>query len=77
MELDLILQATIGRQPPITKIILLTSTSLMVLCSLDIISSFHLYLNWHSVLYQGEVWRLLTCFVFFGCFLFDASIQET
>merc|ERR550537_353337 len=40
----------------------------MILCSLDLLSPFNLYLNWHLILHQFQFWRLFTCFLFFGTF---------
>lgn len=57
-----------GQIPPITKIYILSSTFLMFLCSLDIISAFSLYLNWQLIIQELQLWRLVTCFLFFGTF---------
>lgn len=40
----------------------------MALCSLDLVSPFSLYLNWSLILGKGEIWRLVSCFLFFGEF---------
>jgi len=58
----------IGQQPPVTRCYLVVSTTLMVLCSLDLLSPFNLYLNWQLIFHQYQVWRLFTCFLFFGSF---------
>mmetsp|Transcript_18802 Transcript_18802/g.38776 ORF Transcript_18802/g.38776 Transcript_18802/m.38776 type:complete len:213 (+) Transcript_18802:33-671(+) len=58
----------IGHQPPVTRCLILTSVLLMVLCSLDVISPFTLYLNWQLIIYELQLWRLVTCFLFFGNF---------
>jgi Derlin-2/3 len=40
-------------------------------CAVDIISPFSLYFNWDLVISQGQVWRLLTSYLFFGVFSID------
>lgn len=60
--------AVIGEQPPVSRCLVVASTSLMLLCSLDMISPFSLYLNWALIIYEFQVWRLVTCFLFFGTF---------
>merc|ERR1719240_2171279 len=62
--------ALVGHQPPITRCYIVASASLMVLCSLDVISPFSLYLNWQLIIYELQLWRLVTCFLFFGTFGF-------
>eukprot|EP01069_Polyplicarium_translucidae_P011872 Polyplicarium_translucidae@DN4515_c0_g1_i1.p1 len=57
----------LGHLPPITKGILCLSTGMMLLTSLDLITPLNLYLNYRLVM-AGEVWRLLTCFLFLGEF---------
>jgi len=39
-------------------------------CAVDIVSPFNLYFNWDLV-FQGQVWRLLTSYLFFGVFSVD------
>jgi len=39
-------------------------------CAVDIITPFSLYFNWRLV-YQGQVWRLITSYLFFGVFSVD------
>jgi len=62
------MNALIGHQPPVTRCLLIASVSLMVLCSLDMISPLSLYLNWQLIIYEMQWWRLITCFLFFGDF---------
>eukprot|EP00386_Alphamonas_edax_P013096 GDKI01040593.1.p1 GENE.GDKI01040593.1~~GDKI01040593.1.p1 ORF type:complete len:214 (-),score=24.51 GDKI01040593.1:28-669(-) len=64
VELDQI----IGRLPPVTKLYLVLSVGLMAGCSLDLVSPFTLYLNWELVIKELQLWRLITCFFFFGTF---------
>lgn len=40
-------------------------------CAVDIISPFSLYFNWDLVFSQGQVWRLITSYLFFGVFSID------
>eukprot|EP00929_Paragymnodinium_shiwhaense_P035398 TRINITY_DN19104_c0_g1_i2.p1 TRINITY_DN19104_c0_g1~~TRINITY_DN19104_c0_g1_i2.p1 ORF type:complete len:187 (+),score=34.41 TRINITY_DN19104_c0_g1_i2:96-656(+) len=58
----------IGHQPPVTRCYIVASATLMLLCSLDVISPFSLYLNWQLIIYELQLWRLVTCFLFFGTF---------
>ncbi|CAK9008866.1 unnamed protein product [Durusdinium trenchii] len=60
--------AVIGHQPPVTRCLLFASASLMVLCTLEILSPFTLYLNWQLIIYELQLWRLVTCFLFLGTF---------
>ncbi|ORM41812.1 Derlin-2.2 [Babesia sp. Xinjiang] len=53
--------------PYMTRMYISTSLCLMVMCSLDIISPLNLYMSWTMIL-NGEIWRLFTCFVYFGSF---------
>merc|ERR1711959_371612 len=62
------MNAVIGRQPPVTRCYIIASVSLMVLCSLDVLSPFSLYLNWQLIIHELQLWRLVTCFLFFGTF---------
>ncbi|CEM14003.1 unnamed protein product [Vitrella brassicaformis CCMP3155] len=61
------LDELLGSLPPVTKSYVILSTGLMLLCSLDILSPYSLYLNW-NLIKEGQVWRLVTCFLFFGNF---------
>lgn len=37
-----------------------------VACALDVITPFHLYYNQHQIIHRGQLWRLVTNFLFFG-----------
>ena len=39
-------------------------------CAVDIITPFSLYFNWTLVM-QGQVWRLITAYLYFGLFSVD------
>ncbi|KFG58485.1 Der1 family protein, partial [Toxoplasma gondii RUB] len=54
--------------PPVTRFYLFCSTALMLLCTLEIVSPFSLYINYNLVLQRGQVWRIFSCFLFFGTF---------
>mmetsp|Transcript_106842 Transcript_106842/g.299136 ORF Transcript_106842/g.299136 Transcript_106842/m.299136 type:complete len:211 (+) Transcript_106842:73-705(+) len=62
------MNAVVGQLPPVTRSLIVASGTLMVLCSLDIISPFSLYLNWQLIIYELQLWRLVTCFLFSGTF---------
>jgi len=66
--MNALLNSIIGRQPPVTRGFILSSVALASLCSLEVISPYSLYLNWQLILREGEIWRLLTSFLFFGNF---------
>ncbi|CCF72999.1 Der1-like family [Babesia microti strain RI] len=57
----------IANLPLMTRIYIMSCTALMILCSLDIISPLSLYMSWKLV-FKGEIWRLVTCFLYFGPF---------
>lgn len=56
----------IGNLPPVSRWYFLSSTALMVLCSLDIISPFALFMSWNLVIKEWQFWRLITCFLYIG-----------
>nr|AHL28482.1 Der1 [Prorocentrum minimum] len=63
------LNVVLGQQlPPVTLSLGVASVTLMCLCSLEVITPLDLYLNWNLVLYEMQLWRLVTCFLFFGDF---------
>ncbi|CAD7943489.1 unnamed protein product [Amoebophrya sp. A25] len=66
--MNAIIDAAIGEQPPVTRAYVFLSSALMAACSLELLSPFQLYLNWHLVLQEFQIWRLFTCFLFFGTF---------
>mmetsp|Transcript_6170 Transcript_6170/g.14454 ORF Transcript_6170/g.14454 Transcript_6170/m.14454 type:complete len:213 (-) Transcript_6170:117-755(-) len=57
-----------GHLPPVTRCLVLAAVALAVGCSLDIVSPATLYLNWQLIIYELQLWRLVTCFLFFGPF---------
>ena len=48
------LDELLGSLPPVTKSYVILSTALMLLCSLDILSPYSLYLNW-NLIKEGQV----------------------
>ena len=40
-------------------------------CALDLISPFSLYFNYDLIFHQGQLWRLITTYLFFGMFSID------
>mmetsp|Transcript_4263 Transcript_4263/g.7643 ORF Transcript_4263/g.7643 Transcript_4263/m.7643 type:complete len:238 (-) Transcript_4263:1687-2400(-) len=40
-------------------------------CAVDMISPYNLYFNWDLIFSQGQVWRLVTTYLFFGMFSVD------
>lgn len=57
--------------PPISRYYLTGAFLTTAACAVDIISPFSLYFNWELVVGQGQVWRLLTSYLFFGVFSID------
>eukprot|EP00011_Vannellida_sp_DIVA3-517-6-12_P008099 CAMPEP_0114632428 /NCGR_PEP_ID=MMETSP0168-20121206/14930_1 /TAXON_ID=95228 ORGANISM="Vannella sp., Strain DIVA3 517/6/12" /NCGR_SAMPLE_ID=MMETSP0168 /ASSEMBLY_ACC=CAM_ASM_000044 /LENGTH=217 /DNA_ID=CAMNT_0001844039 /DNA_START=28 /DNA_END=681 /DNA_ORIENTATION=+ len=54
--------------PPITRAYATACVVTTLAAHLDIIGPLALYLNVYSVYYQWELWRLVTCFLWFGPF---------
>jgi Derlin-2/3 len=63
-----IIEEIIGKLPPVTRVFVFFSVLLMVLCSLEIITPFSLYMHWRLVLKERQYWRLITNFLFNGEF---------
>ena len=57
--------------PIISRVYLTGSFLTTVACALDLISPFSLYFNFNLIFYKGQVWRLITNFLFFGLFSLD------
>jgi Derlin-2/3 len=57
--------------PPVARFYLTASFLTTLLCSLDIISPFLLYYHYTLIVYEGQYWRLLTTFLYFGSFSLD------
>lgn len=54
--------------PIISRTYLTVSFVTTAACALDLVSPFSLYYNFNLIFHNGEVWRLLTNFFFFGKF---------
>lgn len=52
--------------PIVTRIYFTACTVATVSCAMDLITPFHLYYNSHAIWHQGQLWRLVTNFLFFG-----------
>lgn len=63
-----IIEELIGKLPPVTRVFVFSSVVLMVLCSLEVITPFSLYMHWRLVLRERQYWRLVTNFLFNGEF---------
>mmetsp|Transcript_21040 Transcript_21040/g.41962 ORF Transcript_21040/g.41962 Transcript_21040/m.41962 type:complete len:223 (-) Transcript_21040:30-698(-) len=61
--------------PPYTRGYFTLSLSLTLLTTLDVISPFSLYYNYNLIM-KGQVWRLLTCFCYFGTFSIDFLFHQ-
>lgn len=57
--------------PVISRIYLTGAFLTTAMCALDIISPFYLYFNWDLVVSHGQLWRLVTSYLFFGLFSID------
>ena len=56
--------------PPISRLYLTGAFLTTAACAVDIISPFSLYFNWELVM-GGQIWRVLTSYLFFGVFSID------
>jgi len=57
---------------PVVSRIYFTSAFLTTAgCAMEIISPFSLYFSFDLIFFQGQVWRLITTFLFFGMFSID------
>jgi Derlin-2/3 len=56
--------------PPVSRIYLTGAFLTTAMCAVDFISPYTLYFNWDLVM-NGQIWRLLTSYLFFGVFSVD------
>lgn len=54
--------------PPISRLYLTGAFLTTAACAVDIVNPFSLYFNWDLIFSQGQVWRLITSYLFFGVF---------
>ncbi|TMW57048.1 hypothetical protein Poli38472_002973 [Pythium oligandrum] len=57
--------------PIISRLYLTGAFLTTTACALDLVSPFSLYFNFNLIFFKGQVWRLLTNFLFFGLFSLD------
>ncbi|EEY61542.1 Der1-like family, putative [Phytophthora infestans T30-4] len=57
--------------PVVSRLYLTGSFLTTTACALDLVSPFSLYFNFNLIFFKGQVWRLLTNFMFFGLFSLD------
>eukprot|EP00594_Rhizosolenia_setigera_P021115 CAMPEP_0178980688 /NCGR_PEP_ID=MMETSP0789-20121207/26641_1 /TAXON_ID=3005 /ORGANISM="Rhizosolenia setigera, Strain CCMP 1694" /LENGTH=243 /DNA_ID=CAMNT_0020671141 /DNA_START=79 /DNA_END=810 /DNA_ORIENTATION=- len=57
--------------PPVSRAYLTCAFLTTAACAVDIISPFTLYFNFDLIFFQGQVWRLITTYLFFGTFSID------
>lgn len=58
------------RIPPVSRFYLTSAFLTTAACAVEIVSPFTLYFNYDLVL-QGQFWRCITSFLFFGVFSVD------
>mmetsp|Transcript_5467 Transcript_5467/g.16303 ORF Transcript_5467/g.16303 Transcript_5467/m.16303 type:complete len:248 (+) Transcript_5467:356-1099(+) len=57
--------------PPVTRSYVSLSVFTTGLCALDMVNPIRLYLNWEHVIGDGQFWRIVTNFFYFGPFGLD------
>lgn len=57
--------------PIVSRVYLTASFITTAACALDVISPFSLYFNFGLIVYKGQLWRIITNFLFFGLFSLD------
>mmetsp|Transcript_6844 Transcript_6844/g.11342 ORF Transcript_6844/g.11342 Transcript_6844/m.11342 type:complete len:241 (-) Transcript_6844:275-997(-) len=57
--------------PVISRIYLTGAFLTTTACAVDIVTPFSLYFNWDLIFKEGQVWRLVTSYLFFGAFSID------
>lgn len=57
--------------PVVSRVYLTSAFLTTAACAVDIISPFSLYFNFNLIFVQGQVWRIITTFLFFGLFSVD------
>jgi hypothetical protein len=57
--------------PIVTRLYFSGCCAVTLACAADLITPFDVYYNWHAVAQRGQVWRVLTNFLFFGNFGID------
>ena len=57
--------------PVVSRLYLTGAFLTTAMCAVDLISPFSLYFSWELVFGHGQVWRLVTSYLFFGVFSVD------
>jgi Der1-like family len=57
--------------PPVSRFYLTGAFLTTAACAVDIISPLTLYFNYDLIVHQGQLWRLITPYLFFGVFSMD------
>lgn len=57
--------------PPVSRVYLTGAFLTTAACAVDLVSPYSLYFNWDLVFSQGQIWRLVTPYLFFGVFSID------
>ncbi|KAJ0395721.1 hypothetical protein P43SY_006369 [Pythium insidiosum] len=57
--------------PIVSRLFLTGAVLTTTACALDLVSPFSLYFNFNLIFLKGQVWRLLSSFLFFGTFSLD------
>ena len=57
--------------PPVSRLYLTGAFLTTAACAVDIVTPYSLYFNWDLVFSQGQIWRLLTSYLYFGVFSID------
>lgn len=57
--------------PPVSRFYLTSAFLTTAACAVDIVSPFTLYFNYDLVFQEGQLWRLITPYLFFGVFSID------
>mmetsp|Transcript_40722 Transcript_40722/g.82154 ORF Transcript_40722/g.82154 Transcript_40722/m.82154 type:complete len:229 (+) Transcript_40722:106-792(+) len=57
--------------PVVSRTYLTASFLTTAACALDLVSPFSLYFNFGLIFYKGQLWRIVTNFLFFGLFSLD------
>mmetsp|Transcript_29951 Transcript_29951/g.34140 ORF Transcript_29951/g.34140 Transcript_29951/m.34140 type:complete len:254 (+) Transcript_29951:252-1013(+) len=57
--------------PVVSRVYLTSAFLTTAACAVDIVTPFSLYYNWDLIFQEGQFWRLITSYLFFGVFSFD------
>jgi Derlin-2/3 len=57
--------------PPVSRILLSAAFATTTACYLDLVSPLALYYNYDLILSKGQLWRLVSSFLYFGSFSID------